>query len=466
MRITAVNLYPISSLSKFFSSNSPLSLIVTSFKAKILSKIMSVAPSEQPAIADTKVKVPRVKKNKFAVLFGYCGSGYHGLQRNPGFQTIEEEFLKACLAKKFITEHEFNNLPAIYFQRAARTDKGVSAAVQVLSLNLPTEAASSLATELNEVLPPKIRIYGAIKTTKYFDAKNYCCGRSYSYLLPTFAIAPPESRTEESFRASPQLIEEFNKVLAYYRGTHNFHNFTSGKECTDSSSMRYILSIEAGQPFIRDGLEFVVIRLRGQSFMLHQIRKMVGMAIAVMKGFATIKQLETAFSLNKMNVPRAPGLGLMLEDVHYERYNKKFGGNGIHEMLSWSRWAEQVAEFKEKNIYPLMVETEKNEKSMLNWLPVLVLHTFDTVKDENEKDKTALGEALIKAAPEKLKRILAIDRARDPSEINISEDGPAEIVEDGPSDIVEQDDELKESETPLDAEESDDETNVRKKRKM
>ena len=31
-----------------------------------------------------------------------------------------------------------------------------------------------------------------------------------------------------------------------------------------------------GEPFVREGLEFAVVTVKGQSFMIHQIRKMIG----------------------------------------------------------------------------------------------------------------------------------------------------------------------------------------------
>lgn len=78
----------------------------------------------------------RVKRKKTAILLGYSGSNYFGMQRNPGMQTIEEELFKAMLKHKWVTEEMFEQAQIACFQRAARTDKGVSAARQVCSLKL------------------------------------------------------------------------------------------------------------------------------------------------------------------------------------------------------------------------------------------------------------------------------------------------------------------------------------------
>lgn len=56
--------------------------------------------------------------------------------RNPGVRTIEEDLLKALFEAKYITEEDFNNQQNAQFQRSSRTDKGVSAARQVVSLKL------------------------------------------------------------------------------------------------------------------------------------------------------------------------------------------------------------------------------------------------------------------------------------------------------------------------------------------
>lgn len=78
----------------------------------------------------------RVKRRKYLLVLGYAGANYIGMQRNPNVNTIEEELLKALFKNNMITEDSFNQPQYAHFQRAARTDKGVSAARQCISLKL------------------------------------------------------------------------------------------------------------------------------------------------------------------------------------------------------------------------------------------------------------------------------------------------------------------------------------------
>ena len=57
-----------------------------------------------------------------------------GFCRNPGYPTIEEELLKAFKEAGTICDEWFETPQKGHFQRASRTDKGVSAARMVISL--------------------------------------------------------------------------------------------------------------------------------------------------------------------------------------------------------------------------------------------------------------------------------------------------------------------------------------------
>lgn len=86
----------------------------------------------------------------------------------------------------------------------------------------------------------------------------------------------------------------FNRNLQRYVGTHNFHNFTTRIKPEDPSARRYIISFHANSVVCIDGIEFVKCEVVGQSFMLHQIRKMIGLAVAVMRNCAPESLMDTA----------------------------------------------------------------------------------------------------------------------------------------------------------------------------
>ena len=85
----------------------------------------------------------------------------------------------------------------------------------------------------------------------------------------------------------------------------------------------------------------------------------------------------------RIDVPRAPGLGLMLDEIHYEKYNKRFANDGIHEALDWQDVEDQVESFKEDLIFQDMIQGEKVEHSMFQWLKCLPMHTFTQRHFEN-----------------------------------------------------------------------------------
>ncbi|XP_055093067.1 pseudouridylate synthase 1 homolog isoform X4 [Symphalangus syndactylus] len=298
--------------------------------------------------------------------------------RNVGssqFKTIEDDLVSALVRSGCIPENHGEDMRKMSFQRCARTDKGVSAAGQVVSLKV--WLIDDILEKINSHLPSHIRILGLKRVTGGFNSKNRCDARTYCYLLPTFAFAHKDRDVQdETYRLSAETLQQVNRLLACYKGTHNFHNFTSQKGPQEPSARRYILEMYCEEPFVREGLEFAVIRVKGQSFMMHQIRKMVGLVVAIVKGYAPESVLERSWGSEKVDVPKAPGLGLVLERVHFEKYNQRFGNDGLHEPLDWVQEEGKVAAFKEEHIYPTIISTERDERSMAQWLSTLPVHNF------------------------------------------------------------------------------------------
>ncbi|XP_069476169.1 pseudouridylate synthase 1 homolog [Ambystoma mexicanum] len=337
-------------------------------------------------------------KRKVALLVSYSGKGYHGMQRNVGssqFKTIEDELVQALVRSGCIPENHGDDMKKMSFQRCARTDKGVSAAGQIVSLKV--WLIDDLVEKINTHLPSSIRILGLKRVTGGFNSKNNCDARTYFYMMPTFAFAHKDQELQdESYRMSPETLEQVNQLLASYKGTHNFHNFTSQKAARDPSAKRYIMDMFCEEPFVREGSEFAVIKVKGQSFMLHQIRKMIGLMVAVVKGYASPDILERSWGIEKVDIPKAPGLGLVLEQVHFERYNQRFGNDGMHEALEWAVEERKIADFKEDYIYPTIIQTEREEKSMSSWLSTLPIHDFNATvsgvqSNDSKKDSELDG---------------------------------------------------------------------------
>lgn len=63
------------------------------------------------------------------------------------------------------------------------------------------------------------------------------------------------------------------------------------------------------------GTEWLSLKVHGQSFMLHQIRKMVGLIIMIVRTDTPLKLIPETFKENRINIPKAPSLGLLLERV-------------------------------------------------------------------------------------------------------------------------------------------------------
>jgi len=360
-----------------------------------VTEVPAVDAVTKTAAVDDRPDYPWKRAKKVACMLSFSGKDYYGMQRNPGdeIKTIEDEFL-AALNKSGQIDPDWESAPQkAFFVRASRTDKGVSAARMVVSLKMLQEPDT--IEKVNNMLPSDIRLQHIVRVTKNFNCQSQADARTYLYLTPTFAFSPCTDIVTEGWRCGENTIAEANSVFKHFLGVHYFHNYTSGKLPMEPSSQRYILEFQAGEPFVREGMEWSVVKVKGQSFMLHQIRKMVGLGMAIIRGHTGLQTLDNAWGMERIDIPRAPGLGLMLDQIHYDRYNKRFAGDGIHEGLDWKGQEDAVEKFKEDFIFSDIIETEKKEKSMMSWMgEVLPMHTFTPRHFESDdKEHSAVRNA-------------------------------------------------------------------------
>ncbi|VIO88807.1 Uncharacterized protein BM_BM6217 [Brugia malayi] len=387
-----------------------------------------LAPADSAGDIDEPVRKSRRKEYSYALLLAYQGKKYNGMQVQKDFPTIEGELFKAMAKCGYICENDVFSPVRFAFQRAARTDRSVSAARQMCSMRLAPENheyfLKTATDKLNTHLPEEIRVLGVRRATRSFKAHKNCDKRTYSYTLPTYAFARADELTTSGFRMSETSIAELNDLLALYKGTHNFFNYTSGRRVFDSvannmtqtyedrSSMRYIHDFKCGptqlvEDEVRGGMvEFITLYITGQSFMLHQIRKMIGMTVATFRGLCGKTEVANTFLSERMDVPKAPGLGLVLDKVHYERYDKWH--EKTHQTLN--NWGEEIEtkadEFRQFYIISEIYRQELATQSMFLWLTTLIRHDITIPKITREsRERSPLGLASDHAyhANEKLK---------------------------------------------------------------
>ena len=116
-----------------------------------------------PTAAAGEASEKRLPKRKVAVVFGYNGGGYAGLQIQTGSdkRTIEADVADAILKAGGMLATNREQLSKLSWQRCARTDKGVHAVTNVLSLNLITQPDGLLEVipKSNQRMWPSARRY-------------------------------------------------------------------------------------------------------------------------------------------------------------------------------------------------------------------------------------------------------------------------------------------------------------------
>lgn len=166
------------------------------------------------------------------------------------------------------------------------------------------------------------------------------------------------------YRVTLARVQQLQAALDQYKGTNNFHNYTIKKPFKDPSAKRHIRSFEVNPNPIQIGdTEWLSLKVHGQSFMMHQIRKMVAMAVLCVRCAAPVSIIKESYGPTRISIPKAPGLGLLLERPVFESYSKKAESAFDREPLNFTKFDKEIDEFKQKQIYNRIYDTEEKENS-------------------------------------------------------------------------------------------------------
>ncbi len=251
------------------------------------------------------------------LILSYDGADFAGWQVQPGQATVQ-----GALASAIGRLSGENVLP----QGSGRTDAGVHALAQVASF----ATASSIPVEnwmraLNEMLPPSIRVLEVTEADPEFHARKSARAKTYRYRIHRGAVCPP-------FLARyvwhyPYPLGETLMIAAAdeVAGEHDFTSFAAvdperlERMATESgervvSNVRTIFS----STWTRDGDE-LIYTVRGNGFLHHMVRNLVGTFLLVGKGTISREDLRRILEARNRTAagPTAPAGGLYLVGVEY-----------------------------------------------------------------------------------------------------------------------------------------------------
>ena len=167
---------------------------------------------------------------------------------------------------------------------------------------------------------------------------------------------------KKTYRISPQRLERIRTTLSHFVGTHNFHNYTIEKSPRDPSAKRVIKTFTiSSDPLLINNTEWLSLKIHGQSFMMHQIRKMVSMATLLVRcGACPESKIRESYTPQKLSIPKAPGLGLLLERPVFDAYNEKIGKQFERAAIEFGKFETEMEAFKQREIYARIFREEEN----------------------------------------------------------------------------------------------------------
>jgi tRNA pseudouridine38-40 synthase len=257
------------------------------------------------------------------ITLAYDGSEFHGWQVQPGLKTVQGT-LADCL--KRLTGEDV--LP----QGSGRTDAGVHALAQVASVQLESPIPErNLVTALNDVLPPAVRVTLVEAAPDDFHARHSAKAKTYRYRIYRGDICTPFLARYVYHDPYPMNEEAAMRASEYIVGTHDFTSFAASDpdrsaRLSESAADEEPLALaKAGNVRIIHSSQWVrtndelIYTVRGNGFLHHMVRNLVGTFLLVGKGSLKIADVPAILEARNRGAagPTAAACGLYLASVEY-----------------------------------------------------------------------------------------------------------------------------------------------------
>ncbi|ORD94136.1 PUS1 [Enterospora canceri] len=296
-------------------------------------------------------------KRKIALIWGYSGVGYAGLQFNKDSNTLERRIIGVLAGLGYISEANSESATKVHMKSASRTDKGVGAVFNVTTMKINTELTDTVFEKIeHEFSLNNFVLYKVCQVPRGFVAHKQARNRSYKYFIPTKFMETcnlgsekellndqtengTEKRCKElfrvftsedvsfcrGFRVEQEQIDKMGRILKLYEGTRDYHNFTTSQN--KQGTKRHLRRVRSLGTRVVDDVEYLEVSLSGDSFILHQIRKMVAFALfncRYVVDFTKVEEnYEKVFSETKYVLGKAPAPYLYLFDIGFRDYNER-----------------------------------------------------------------------------------------------------------------------------------------------
>jgi len=260
------------------------------------------------------------------VTLAYDGTDYFGWQVQPGKPTIQGE-LQAALGR---VAGE-SPLP----QGSGRTDAGVHALAQVASVALHAPIPpDNLRRALNRTLPAAIRVLETKTVRSTFHARHDARAKTYEYRVLRADDCPPFLSRYVHFCRWPLALEALNAAAQVFLGEYDFTSFAAtdpdlttraaphGEPAAPAVPLTAVRSVflSTWERRACDAGELWVYRVRGNGFLHHMVRNLVGTMLDVGRGFLPVAALPGILAARQRSAagPTAPARGLFLHSVEYD----------------------------------------------------------------------------------------------------------------------------------------------------